>query len=203
MADSGVAFRPSREGEAEYTEKRSRFIARIAPVLSEQEALGFLRLRREAHRDASHNVYAYRLKDGGFCRHCDDGEPRGTAGLPLLDVFVKRNVYDFCCVVTRYFGGVKLGAGPLARAYAKSGKDALENCGLAEIIAAARCEAAFPYTFYGQVSRLLERMGASAAESEFGETVAMVFLLDGAKAPLLRTELERITSGRADLRWKG
>ena len=102
---------PAGDGEIEYVEKRSRFIGRVWRVESEAQALERLRETRERHWDATHNVYAYALHEGGIMRYSDDGEPSGTAGMPVLDVFRKAGVQDFCCVVTRYFGGILLGAG--------------------------------------------------------------------------------------------
>lgn len=111
-------------------EKRSRFIARVWPVETEAEATGHIAEMRAQHRDANHNVYAYILRNGQIMRYSDDGEPQGTSGLPTLGVFQSEKIHNVCCVVTRYFGGVLLGAGGLVRAYSKAAKLALDQAGI-------------------------------------------------------------------------
>ena len=105
-----------RAAQDEFTEKRSRFIGYCAPVSTEAEATAFIEQLRRRHWDARHNVYAYSLREGNIRRYSDDGEPSGTAGMPVLDVIVKNGVCDVCVVVTRYFGGVLLGTGGVVRA---------------------------------------------------------------------------------------
>ena len=104
-------------GSAEFTEKRSRFIGWCQPVQTQEEAVAFVENIRSRHWDATHNVYAYRLRDGQLQRYSDDGEPQGTAGMPVLDVLQKSNLVDVVVVATRYFGGILLGGGGLVRAY--------------------------------------------------------------------------------------
>ncbi len=101
----------------DFVEKKSRFIGYIMPVKTEQEATDFITKISKKHHDATHNVYAYILRDGQVKRYSDNGEPQGTAGIPVLDVLQKEGLVDICIVVTRYFGGVMLGAGGLVRAY--------------------------------------------------------------------------------------
>ena len=110
----------------EYEEKKSRFIAQLSFADSEEKAVAFLEQVRAANRTARHNVYAYRLREGNRERYSDDGEPQGTAGQPMLNVFQREEVTNVCCVVTRYFGGILLGAGGLIRAYAQGSKAALD-----------------------------------------------------------------------------
>ncbi len=107
---------------AELIEKRSRFIGYCSPVDSEDEALAFIESVRAMHREASHNVYAYIVRENNIMRYSDDGEPGGTAGMPTLDVLRKEGLTDVVVVVTRYFGGVLLGAGGLVRAYGKAAR---------------------------------------------------------------------------------
>ena len=109
----------AREASDEFVEKRSRFIGYVKPVKTEEEAVAFINQKRSEHWDARHNVYAYSLREGNIKRYSDDGEPSGTAGMPVLDVIVKNEIYDVCVVVTRYFGGVLLGTGGLVRAYSQ------------------------------------------------------------------------------------
>ena len=117
---------PTIEAHGEFTEKRSRFIGYCKPVTSEEEATRFISQIRSKHWDARHNVYAYSLREGNIKRYSDDGEPSGTAGMPVLDVIVKNEVFDVCVVVTRYFGGILLGTGGLVRAYSQAAKLALD-----------------------------------------------------------------------------
>ncbi|MBQ1830507.1 MAG: YigZ family protein, partial [Ruminococcus sp.] len=120
----------AREASDEFVEKRSRFIGYVKPVKTEEEAVAFINQKRSEHWDARHNVYAYSLREGNIKRYSDDGEPSGTAGMPVLDVIVKNEIYDVCVVVTRYFGGVLLGTGGLVRAYSQGSKIALESGGI-------------------------------------------------------------------------
>lgn len=168
---------PAGYGETEYIEKKSRFIGRVWHVESEEEALCRLRETRERHWDATHNVYAYSLRNGNVARFSDDGEPGGTSGLPTLNVFRKAGVEDFCCVVTRYFGGILLGAGGLVRAYSKTASLALAAAGKAALVtyteAAVLCS-------YGQFERLkpqLSRFGAETVSVEYGSDVELRLLV--------------------------
>ena len=124
---------PVDAGEAEFTEKRSRFLGHVRRVETEAEARTFLDEMRKKYYDARHNCWCYVLREGGVVRYGDDGEPQGTAGQPMLNVFQREGVENVVCVVTRYFGGVLLGAGGLTRAYAKSAKDALDAAGKARM----------------------------------------------------------------------
>ena len=123
---------PTAAGEAEFTEKRSRFLGHVRPVESEEEARAFIAQMKKEYYDARHNCWCYILR-GGVERYSDDGEPQGTAGIPMLEVFRREGVYNAVCVVTRYFGGVLLGAGGLLRAYTKSAKDALDAAGISAV----------------------------------------------------------------------
>ena len=191
---------PLQAAKAEFTEKKSRFISYISPAFSEDEALAFLRSIREKHREATHNVYAYRIKNSGVSRHSDDGEPSGTAGMPLLDVFIRREIYDFCCVVTRYFGGVLLGAGGLIRAYARCAAEALEASGIGEMRETAVCQATVPYASYESVKRLLISCEAEITTEDFGADVNFQFLLDSSKLQLLTDRITELTAGAISIR---
>lgn len=164
---------PADHGEIEYVEKRSRFIGRVWHVESEAEALEHLRRMREQHWDASHNVYAYSVKSTGVTRYSDDGEPSGTSGMPVLDVFRKAGIQDFCCVVTRYFGGVLLGAGGLVRAYSKSAAMALEAAGRAKMTLLDEVTLVCTYPQYERVRAELPRYEAQVESTEFGADVEL------------------------------
>ena len=129
---------PSEFGEAEFVEKRSRFIGRVWPSGTEAEALARIAAMREKHCDASHNVFAYSIRNGQT-RYSDDGEPQGTSGMPVLGVFQSERMQNFCCVVTRYYGGIQLGAGGLVRAYSRTAKLALKTAGISLM---RQCDAA-------------------------------------------------------------
>ena len=122
---------PFTDAETEFTEKRSRFLTNLWRVESEAEARAKIEEVRRRHYDARHHCWCYLLREGGVVRYSDDGEPQGTAGQPMLNVFQRQEVTNVCCVVTRYFGGVLLGAGGLARAYGRGAKDGLEAAGTA------------------------------------------------------------------------
>ena len=187
---------PLRAAVAEFTEKKSRFISSIGPAGSEKEALEFLRSVRTAHREASHNVYCYRINEGGACRHSDDGEPSGTAGMPLLDVFLRQDVYDFCCVATRYFGGVLLGAGGLTRAYSRCGVVALESSGVGQMREFSMCVVIAPYPWYEQLKRLLVSNGAAIITEDFGAEVDIHFALPSEEVTALQSKLTELAAGK-------
>jgi len=151
---------PAAYGAGEYTEKRSRFIGQVWPVESEAEALRRIEAVRRDHYDARHNVFAYSLREGNVLRCSDDGEPQGTGGQPVLNVFRGAQVQDFCCVVTRYFGGVLLGTGGLARAYAAAAKAALEAAGMARMALWHTLLIPCDYPRFERVKRLLEQYEA-------------------------------------------
>ena len=124
---------PFEDAESEFTEKRSRFISHLWRVETEAEARARIEEMKKKYYDARHNCWCYLLKEGNIVRYSDDGEPQGTAGQPMLNVFQREEVANVCCVVTRYFGGVLLGAGGLTRAYTKGAKDALDAAGIARM----------------------------------------------------------------------
>ena len=119
---------PAGDGESLYTEKRSQFLGHVRKVSTEDEARAFIAEVKKNNRDARHNCWAYIIDQNTF-RYSDDGEPQGTAGIPMLEVLRREGVSECVCVVTRYFGGVLLGAGGLLRAYTKACKDALDDAG--------------------------------------------------------------------------
>ena len=144
-----------RAADAEFVEKKSRFIGHVRPVSTEEEALAFLAEMRARYWDASHNVYAYRIREGGAQRYSDDGEPQGTSGLPSLDVLRKSGVTDVIAVVTRYFGGTLLGAGGLVRAYSHTVSLALQQAGIAVMRVCTLAQLTCSYSQYGRVAALI------------------------------------------------
>jgi len=188
-----------RTARAEFIEKKSRFIGHIARVSSAEEALAFLRSIREEHPTANHNVYAYRLREGGVCRYNDDGEPSGTAGMPVLDVFLKQDIYDFCCVATRYFGGIMLGGGGLIRAYSRCATVAIDASGIGMMREVTQCSAILPYTLYEQVKRLFIASSAEIISEKFEVSVEIKIALPTEAVTPLQVGLTELTSGTVSL----
>ena len=137
--------------EAEIVEKRSRFIATVKPVLTEGEALEFLNELRQKYWNATHNVYAYIIEENNIMRYSDDGEPGGTAGMPVLDILKKEGLTNLIVVVTRYFGGILLGTGGLVHAYSKSAKAGVEAAGLLDMVLCREVTLECEYTLLGRL----------------------------------------------------
>lgn len=188
-------FVPTGDSEIEFVEKRSRFIGRVWKVETEQEAIAHIKDMREQHWDATHNVYAYIIRDEGVMRYSDDGEPGGTAGMPTLEVFRKENVTNFCCVVTRYFGGILLGAGGLVRAYGNSAKLALDAAGISVMRRWVRCRVDCPYGLFERVRIEVENRDGVVEDSEFTDRVAVTALLPEGQEEAFRAKIVEISAG--------
>ena len=185
---------PAGVGAAEIAEKRSRFIARVVPVDSEDEAKAEIDRVKAERRDASHNCWCYIIR-GGPERYSDDGEPQGTAGLPMLEVFRRGGICGVCCVVTRYFGGVLLGTGGLSRAYSEAARRALEAAGTAEFRLRERAEIHCPYDALARVKSVVESFGGVMENAEFGERVELRVLLPAGCADELNKRLADASAG--------
>ena len=183
------------EAKGEFVEKRSRFIGYCKPVKTEQEAVEFINSKRTEHWDATHNVYAYSLREGNIKRYSDDGEPSGTAGMPTLDVILKNDIYDVCIVVTRYFGGVLLGTGGLVRAYSQGAKVALEAGNVVLMQSCAVCNTKCSYNQYGKVSSLIMELGAVVEDTVYESDVSIKFHIKPDILPILNKKLADATSG--------
>ncbi len=183
------------ESSDEFTEKRSRFIGYVKPVKTEAEATEFINSIRSKHWDARHNVYAYSLREGNIKRYSDDGEPSGTAGMPVLDVITKNEVYDVCVVVTRYFGGVLLGTGGLVRAYSQGSKIALEAGQVVLMQNCLVCSLTCSYNQYGKISSLIPDNGGVIDDSVFETDVKLKFHINPDGLPALNKKLADLTSG--------
>ena len=174
-----------REAADEFIVKKSRFIGYAKPVTTAGEAVAFIEQIKKKHWDATHNVYAYVLRDGQTRRYSDDGEPQGTAGIPALDVLLKSELTDLVVVCTRYFGGIMLGAGGLVRAYSHTAKIAVEAAG---IIAMAQCtiaEVTCDYALYGRLLPLICSHGAVVEDTAFADNVTLRFQIPCADYPAL------------------
>jgi len=189
---------PADYGEAEFVEKRSRFIGRVWPLESEADALEHLREIRSRHWDATHNVYAYILREGGVMRYSDDGEPQGTSGMPTLTVFRSREIQNVLCIVTRYFGGILLGTGGLVRAYTQAARLALEAAGVALMREWEELLIACPYPLYEKVKRELELAGAVISSTDFGADVSIEALLQKGGSAALNNRLQELSSGAVE-----
>lgn len=188
-----------RAASDEFIVNKSRFIGYASPAETEEEALAFLQSVRQKHKDASHNCYAYVIgRNAGVMRYSDDGEPGGTAGLPMMEVLKARGVVNCCCVVTRYFGGVLLGAGGLVRAYTQGAAIALNAAQVVVMEPTQRylCEVAYP--LWDRLRHALNALPAQLASSEFTTAVTFSLLVRTRDADALLAELTRLTDGRVE-----
>ena len=163
---------PTREGVGELVEKRSRFLGHVWRVSSEEEAREKIEATKKKHYDARHNCWCYIIKDGPT-RYSDDGEPQGTAGQPMLNVFQREGVVNVCCVVTRYFGGILLGAGGLVRAYTQSAKDALDGAGISVVRRWVAMEVPCTYAQFEQARRTVEDFSGVVEQVDYGADVVL------------------------------
>ncbi len=157
--------------EARFVEKKSEFIGYLSPVTTEEEAVKFIAEIRALHPKARHNCYAYILRENNTARHSDDGEPQGTAGAPIYEVLRREGLTDAACVVTRYFGGILLGAGGLTRAYAKAAADAVAAASIRLFARAVSLEITLDYSLYGRLAAVYAEFGAKICSEEFSEQV--------------------------------
>ena len=186
----------SGQSSAEYTEKRSRFIAVIRHCETEQEAVSFINDIRAKHRDARHNCYAYSVSGGTVKRFSDDGEPHGTAGKPMLDIIDGEGLCNVCAVVTRYFGGVLLGTGGLVRAYSKALKDAAVSANRAVMIPCTVFSCSADYTDSARLSKLISDMGGVTENTEYTEKVALTFFMRESKKSEFELKLKEMFCAR-------
>lgn len=192
-----------KEAEDSFTEKKSRFIGYCRPVKTEEEALAFIKEKKSEHWDASHNVYAYVLRDGNIMRYSDDGEPQGTAGVPVLDVLRKGEITDAVIVVTRYFGGILLGAGGLVRAYSHGASLAvaaakpvvMRECTMLSL----RCE----YNRYPKAEAYLTERGGVLDDTVFDDAVTLKFHIIPERLPELQQAVADLTGGKATFQVEG
>ena len=197
-SEAGYSYRsPAKPGESELTERGSRFIGVCAPVSGEDKAKAFVASVRRQHPNASHHVYAYRLRDG-VCRQSDGGEPSGTAGSPLLEALARGEVTDAVIAVTRYFGGTLLGAGGLVRAYAKTAAAALDAAGIREMRPWREGAVTVSYPLYEQTARLLAAMGGQDVKPDFGADVTVRFTLPEEDWAAVVKALRELSAGSAE-----
>ncbi len=171
---------PTKDADAEFVERRSRFIGHVFRTETEEEALACLKRMRENYWDATHNVYAYIIRDGAT-RFSDDGEPGGTAGMPVLQVLQREEIFNVTCVVTRYFGGILLGAGGLVRAYAHSAKIALDAAGRSVKQVWTKVYLPCPYSWFERIKLEVAAFGGVIENTDFGADVSFDLLLPEAQ----------------------
>ena len=197
MADTKQYVTLRHEASAEFEEKRSVFIGYAKPVKTEAEAMEFVKKIRGKHGDARHNVFAYTLGGGVTARYSDDGEPQGTAGIPVLDVLRKSGVDDACIVVTRYFGGILLGAGGLVRAYSAAAKMALDAAEIATFEPYTEFSLTCTYPEYQKISAELPRLSAIIDDTDYADNVTVKFAIKSDKNQQLTERICEMTAGKS------
>ena len=185
--------------EARFIEKKSEFIGYLAPVSTEDEAVAFINEIRAMHRKATHNCYAYILRENSIARHSDDGEPGGTAGVPIYEVLRKEGLTDIVCVVTRYFGGVLLGAGGLVRAYTRGAKDAVDSAVIKVMAMAENIKISLDYTLYGRLPQIFAEFDTRTENEKFGEGVDVSLWAREELAEKLREKLIDSCNGKVKI----
>ncbi len=184
-----------KEGFAEITEKKSRFLAAVYPVKRASEAEELIKSAKKKHFDARHNVWAYSLLDG-TCRYTDDGEPSGTAGVPILEIMKKQKITDCLIIVTRYFGGILLGTGGLCRAYSAAAAAGLEAAGKVTLVTGTTLTVSCDYTDFTPLCRILEDFGAAVEDQEFGARVSVSFTVRNDRKESLSARLTDAFCGK-------
>ena len=192
-------FTVSEQASDSFIEKKSEFIGYIAPVRTNDEAVEFINKIKSMHRKAKHNVYAYILRQDNISRYSDDGEPQGTAGVPVLDVLQKRGLTDVCIVVTRYFGGILLGGGGLVRAYSHTASLACDSAHIMDMRLCHRLKITTDYNMYGKISYILPNFDIINVNSDFADTVTLEILVMSEKFSALQKEITEITNGSAEI----
>lgn len=179
-----------------FIEKRSEFIGHLCPVKTNEQAVDFINKIKSEHRKAKHNVYAYILRNNNIIRYSDDGEPQGTAGVPVLDVLQKQGLTDICCVVTRYFGGILLGGGGLVRAYSHSASLAVSQSRIMNMFSCFSVKLTMDYDLYGKVCYVLPEFEIKQTGSDFGNKVILNLNVKDKLYDSFLKKLTDITNGK-------
>jgi uncharacterized YigZ family protein len=187
-------YLPTGYGQGEFTEKKSRFMGQVWPVSTEEAAREKIEQVKKTYHEARHNCWCYLLRDGTL-RYSDDGEPQGTAGQPMLEVFQREGITDCVCVVTRYFGGILLGTGGLARAYTRGAKDALVAAGVSVERLWDRTLVACPYRLYDPIRLETQRLGGILEETDFGMDVTLTVLTPELETKAYLARLVELSAG--------
>lgn len=187
-----------REGRAELTEKKSVFIGHAAPIKSEEEAIEFIRAKKKEFSDARHNVYAYSLRSNNIVRYSDDNEPQGTAGIPVLSIIQKSGINDAVIVVTRYFGGILLGAGGLVRAYSAAAKAAVDEAQIVTYRPYICFECRCNYSEYQKLKSEFSKLGVFEDSADFTADVTLKLSALEADYDSFAKRFSEVTSGREE-----
>ena len=190
---------PAGYGETEFVEKRSRFIGQVWRVETEEEARAHIEEVKKKYHDARHHCWCYLVREGNILRYSDDGEPQGTAGQPMLNVFQKEGVTNAVCVVTRYFGGILLGAGGLTRAYGGTAKMALDAAKISRMRLWAALAVPCPYPLYERMRLLTEKCGGVVENADFGTDVLLTVLLPAEDADGFREKVTELSAGTIEV----
>ena len=193
----------AKVSEIEFVERKSVFYGYAAPVKTEEEALALVKERRSLMPDATHHVFGYHMKGGILARYSDDGEPQGTAGMPVLEAIRKSGADDALVVVTRYFGGILLGAGGLVRAYAHTAHLALEAAGIVTYESYAELELACSYSDYQKYQAQLPRFGAVMDDTDFSDRVILRFAVKKHLVDDVRALVREISAGGSEVKVLG
>ena len=185
--------------QANFFEKNSEFIAYLSPVKNNEEAISFINEIRSIHRKATHNVYAYIIQEENISRHSDDGEPQGTAGIPVLEILSKKELTNICCVVTRYFGGTMLGAGGLVRAYSHAAKIAVDSSIILNMCSCYNLSLVLDYNLYGKISYILPQYKIKELSSIFEDIVTINILVLKEEYEILSQNLIEATNGKIQI----
>lgn len=189
---------PFSAAQSEFTEKRSRFISQVWPVSSEEEAQERIRAAKKKYHDARHNCWCYILGDN-ILRYSDDGEPQGTAGQPMLNVFQREGVGNMCCVVTRYFGGILLGAGGLTRAYGKAARDALAAAGVSTLRLWSRGRLHCDYSLLERIKLDIAALSGLVDSIDYGADVTITVSMPEGGFEGLQQRLTELSAGAITL----
>jgi uncharacterized protein, YigZ family len=186
------------EGKAEIVEKKSRFIANVRPIKTEEDARQFIEEIKKKYWDARHNVFAYQIgEQNEIQRFSDDGEPQGTAGMPVLTVLTGEDIKNCCIVVTRYFGGTLLGTGGLVRAYGKSAKEGVLNAGIVEITTFRQYSIVTEYTQQGKIQYEIMQGEYIIKDTVFTDKVEFIVLAEEAKTEGFEKRIADVSAGKA------
>ena len=190
---------PARDSETEFTEKRSRFIGHVWRVETEEEAREKIAQMKSKYYDARHNCWCYLIREGNITRYSDDGEPQGTAGQPMLEVFRREGVENVCCVVTRYFGGVLLGAGGLTRAYTKGAKDALDAAGIARMSLWTLWDVPCTYPLLERVKLDIAAAGGVIRDAAYSADITLRAAFPAGGAEIFSARLTELSAGGLEM----
>lgn len=195
-----TAYRvPFGDSESEFVEKRSRFISHLWQVETEAQARARIEEMKKTYYDARHNCWCYLLREGDVVRYSDDGEPQGTAGQPMLNVFQREEIWNVCCVVTRYFGGVLLGAGGLTRAYTRGAKDALTAAGAAVMSLWTLWDVPCTYPLFERVKLEILGCGGVVREVDYGADIRLRAAFPAGGAEAFAPRLTELSAGALEM----